>query len=158
MDDKDTKSTFTCFDIADYFLSMVDEDEGDHITNLKLQKLLYYAQGLHLACYNAPLFEEHIEAWAHGPVIPQVYSKYRDFSYNPIPRPRDLDFDKFDGDSRGFLDEVYRSFGQYSAWKLREMTHEEPPWKEAYRKGPNTIISHEALKDYFSQFVEDDDD
>lgn len=158
MGDKHKESKLTCFDVADYFLSLADEDEGDYITNLKLQKLLYYAQGLHLACYDAPLFDEHIEAWAHGPVIPQVYSKYRDLEYGPIPRPQDLDFDKFNEETREFLDEVYRIFGQYSAWKLREMTHEEQPWHEAYRRGTNTIVSHESLKDYFSQFVEEDND
>ena len=145
----------TCFDVADYFLSLADEDEGDYITNLKLQKLLYYAQGLHLACYDTPLFDECIEAWAHGPVIPEVYFKYRNASYDVIPKPQNIDFSIFDEETREFLNEVYQIFGQYSAWKLREMTHEEPPWQQANKRGVNTIISHEPLKDYFSQYVEE---
>ena len=148
----------SCFDVADYFLSLADDEEGDNISNLKLQKLVYYAQGLHLACYDRPLFDERIEAWTHGPVVPELYFKYRDLGSAPMPIPSDIDFDKYNDETREFLNEVYSIFGQYSAWKLRETTHEEPSWKEAYQLGVNTVISHESLRDYFSQFVEDDKD
>jgi uncharacterized phage-associated protein len=62
----------SCHDVAKYFLSLTDEDAGDLISNLKLQKLVYYAQGFHLALYDELLFEETIEAWTHGPVIPEM--------------------------------------------------------------------------------------
>ena len=63
----------SCQDVANYFLSLCDEDAGDLISNLKLQKLVYYAQGFHLAISGEPLFDEKIMAWEHGPVIPQLY-------------------------------------------------------------------------------------
>jgi len=150
----------TCYDIADYFLSLANDDSGDLISNLKLQKLVYYAQGLHLACYDNPLFDEAIEAWAHGPVVPELYHKYREHGADSIPIlcPTDIDFNKFDDETKEFLNEVYKTFGQYSAWKLRELTHEEPPWKDAYQRGANQTISHESLKEYFLQFVEETDD
>ena len=50
-------------DIADYLLAFVNRDEGELLSNLKLQKLLYYAQGFYLALYDKPLFEDRIEAW-----------------------------------------------------------------------------------------------
>ncbi len=53
----------TCFDVADYFLSRCDEDSGDAISNLKLQKLVYYAQGFSLALLGEPLFQNKMEAW-----------------------------------------------------------------------------------------------
>ncbi len=143
----------TCFDVADYFLSLVDEESGDSISNLKLQKLVYYAQGLHLACYDAPLFSEDILAWAHGPVVRELYDRYKSFGSNPLPPNTDMDFDKYDGETQGFLDEIYQMFGQYSAWKLREMTHQEAPWVEAHKRR-TTIISHAALKSHFKEFVE----
>ncbi len=59
----------SCDDAAKYFLAQTSEDAGDLISNLKLQKLLYYAQGFHLALYDEPLFPEAIEAWTHGPVL-----------------------------------------------------------------------------------------
>ena len=55
-----------------YLLSKQDSEEPD-ISNLKLLKLLYYAQGTFLALYGRPLFNESIEAWLHGPVVPDVY-------------------------------------------------------------------------------------
>ncbi len=53
---------------------LVDREAGDVITQLKLQKLMYIAQGIHLALYDAPLFKEEIEAWQHGPVVRELYS------------------------------------------------------------------------------------
>ena len=67
----------SCDDAAKYFLAQVSEDAGDLISNLKLQKLLYYAQGFHLALYDQPLFPEAIEAWTHGPVVPDLYRHYK---------------------------------------------------------------------------------
>lgn len=56
------KKTISCFDVANYFLVLVDREVGDTITQLKLQKLIYFAQGVHLALFNKPFFEEEIEA------------------------------------------------------------------------------------------------
>lgn len=142
-------------DVATYFISLADEDEGDFISNLKLQKLLYYAQGFHLAMFDEPLFAEPIEAWSHGPVVHKVYSEYAIYGANPIPRPKNLK--PLGKDTKDFLNEIYSVFGQYSAWKLREMTHDEPPWKDSYKEGKSRIIPHAAMKKYFSQFVELDE-
>lgn len=137
----------TCFDAANYFLAQIDEDAGDLISNLKLQKLVYYAQGFHLAMFDKPLFSEPIEAWAHGPVVPVLYHNFKPYGSNSIPRPECIDFSIYDGDTREMLDEVYKVYGQFSAWKLRNMTHEEPPWIEASEN--RSTISHESLKAYF---------
>jgi len=136
-------------DVGDYFLSLCDENAGDLISNMKLQKLLYYAQGLHLAAFDEPLFEDRIEAWTHGPVVPAVYHALKRYGGQALPIPTDLDLSKFDERTRGLLDEVYKVFGQFSAWKLSNMTHEEPPWKEAAGSPLSKVISHEALTQYF---------
>lgn len=148
------KKELTYLDVADYFLSLVDEEEGDLISNLKLQKLMYYSQGFHLAIYDKPLLSEPIEAWEHGPVIRALYSKYAAYGANPIPRPDSVDFSKLGDETKEFLNEVYNCFGQYSAWKLREMTHEEPPWSMAFEAGESNVISLDSLKEYFKQYVE----
>jgi len=141
-------------EVARYFLSLTDEDAGELISNLKLQKLLYYAQGFHLAIYDEPLFPEPIEAWAHGPVVEDVYHQYKKYGSSPIPL-EEVDFDVFNQEQSEFLNEIYTTFGQYSAWKLREMTHDEPPWKDTYNEdAPGTIITHEALLGYFKNYVE----
>lgn len=137
----------TCFDVAKYFLSLTNEDEGDLISNLKLQKLVYYAQGFHLALYDVSLFEEDIYAWVHGPVVPELYHEYKVYGSGHVPRPEEFDFSVLDKNTRELLDEVYDTFGQFSAWKLRNMTHEEPPWRDASDR--REVITHESLKEYF---------
>ncbi|WFQ81371.1 DUF4065 domain-containing protein [Xenorhabdus sp. SF857] len=140
----------TCFDVADYFLACCNEESGDTISNLKLQKLVYYAQGFSLALLEKPLFEEQIEAWMHGPVVPAIYRKYKKHGNQALPIPARLDLNKFSNDERELLDEVYSVFGQFSAWKLRNMTHEEALWKDNYIEGVGyQVISHNELKDYF---------
>ena len=138
----------TCSDIAKYFLANVNEDYGDNISNLKLQKLVYYAQGFHLALYDKLLFSEPIEAWTHGPVVPALYRKYKDFGAGAIPIPQDMDFSIYDERTKELLDDIFNVFGQFSAWKLRNMTHTEPPWKDASNCSDN-LISHESMKEYF---------
>jgi uncharacterized phage-associated protein len=142
-------------DIAKYFLVQTDEDAGDLISNLKLQKLLYYAQGFNLALYDEPLFPESIEAWTHGPVVPEVYHEYKDFGSNAIPIPSNVDFSKYDQQTRELLDEVYSVYGQFSAWKLRNMTHDEEPWKNAT---VGDIITSKSMEKYFkTQIVNEDE-
>ncbi|MBF0137457.1 MAG: SocA family protein [Magnetococcales bacterium] len=139
----------TCLDVANYFLSLADEDAGDFISNMKLQKLVYYAQGFHLAMFDKPLFMEPITAWTHGPVVPLLYQEFKKFGSGPIPRPEEMDFDSFQKEQRKCLDEVYNVYGQYDAWKLRNLTHDEPPWRETYDQEPGGVIPLEAMKDYF---------
>jgi uncharacterized phage-associated protein len=136
-------------EIAKYFVSLVDEDAGDSISNLKVQKLLYYAQGAHLAVYGDPLFAEAIKAWAHGPVVPQVYHQYRQYGAGPIP-VESVDLDQYSPEIREILDEVNSVYGQFTASKLRAMTHQEPPWRDTPQ---NEIITHDKMKDFFKTLV-----
>jgi uncharacterized phage-associated protein len=136
-----------CFDVAKYFLAQQDETAGDLISNLKLQKLVYYAQGFHLAISDRPLFPEPIKAWIHGPAVPELYEFYKEYGANAIPCPTDIDWNKYDEETRSLLDEVYSVLGQFSAWKLRNMTQEESPWKEASKTAGE--ITHQSLKEYF---------
>lgn len=138
-------------DVAKYFLAQCDAEAGDTISNLKLQKLCYYAQGFHLAAFDKPLFRESIEAWPHGPVIRSLYAKYKAHGAGAIPLPTGMDFSIFDKKSRQLLDEVYKVYGQFSAWKLRNMTHEEPPW--VYASKSNDEISRDDMKKYFKTLI-----
>jgi uncharacterized phage-associated protein len=136
----------SCFDVARYFLALVDEDAGDSLSNLKLQKLVYYAQGFHLALYDAPLFPERIEAWKHGPVVPPLYHELKQFGAGSVKLDGEVDRDKFSKEVGGLLDEVYSVYGQFSALRLRSITHQEPPWQQT---ADGAVISHEFMKDYF---------
>ena len=136
-------------DVADYFLSKTVFADEAMMSNLKLQKLLYYIQGFHLALFDTPIFEDAIEAWRHGPVTPIIYHTFKSNGSNPIPcEDSDKNFNElFRPEQIELLDEVYDVFGQYSAWKLREMTHEEPTW--IMHESDATIIPQDEMKEYF---------
>ena len=142
-------------DIARYFLAKQDAEAGDTISNLKLQKLCYYAQGLAMATRGEPMFEEPVEAWLHGPVVPSLYRDYRDHGAAAIPAVTDLDLEHFDPADRMILDDVHTYYGQFSGWRLRQMTHEEAPWREAYEEDQNHEITLNALAAHFDGEVDD---
>lgn len=133
--------------VAEYFLYKASlEEEAELITPLKLQKLLYYAQGFFLAIYSKPLFHERVEKWKHGPVVPEVYHLYKENGGNAIPSPLKIDLTIFDDKTIELLDEVYRVYGQFSAFALKNLTHQEPPWLTTEY---SCEIKHEKMKDYF---------
>lgn len=127
-------------------LQNFDEDCGDVITNLKAQKLAYYAQGVSYAVLKKPLFDDDFEAWLHGPVIPSLYNKLKKFGNSQIIIEDDEDDSMFSNKQLDVIIRTYRTFGQYSAWKLRDMTHAETPWKNTKR---DQVISKDLIKEYF---------
>ncbi len=139
-------------DVAKYFLANVDEEEGDNITHLKLQKLLYYAQGFHLAMQEGtPLFPESVLRWPHGPAVQHVWLKYRDYGSRPIAPPADYHEDDYLPEVREILAAVFSTYGQFTASKLCTMTHNEPPWRDTL---PRRSIDPTLMQDYFSTLVE----
>lgn len=140
----------TAENVADFLLSLSDPELGDAISNLKMQKLLYYAQGFHLAIFDKPLFPEKIKAWQYGPVVEEIYNEFSEYSYGAIPKPRRLNTKMFDEDKKKFLKEVYEVYGQFSALKLMQMTHSEPPWLSTQKGG---VISHEKMKNFFKTLL-----
>lgn len=141
--------------VARWFLSRnkVKEinSEPDIISNLKLQKLLYYAQGIHLALWGVPLFDDDIVAWQYGPVVESVYQQYKVNDSNGI-KDFDQPAENFSEQEEATLQFVQDAFGQFSAWKLADMTHEESPWQDTPR---NNIISTDKIKKYFeNHYVE----
>jgi uncharacterized phage-associated protein len=138
-------------DVADYFLANVEEDSGDNISHLKLQKLVYYAQGLYLAMQAEPLFRDPIEAWDQGPVVPGLYRAFKHRGNRAIEPPEVFDADEYLPEVREILDAVLTVYGQFSAWKLREIMQSEPPWRDTPRQGE---ITHQALRDFFATIVD----
>ena len=142
----------TASDVAKWFLShnrvAMDEESAEYITNLKLQKLLYYAQGCFLAITGEPLFQDKIYAWQHGPVVKSVYDEYKHNGSDGIKFDEDFDVAQFTETENNILNQVYDLFGQYSAWKLRDMTHNESPWLET---PINREITTEKIRDYFEK-------
>lgn len=143
--------------VARYILHKVDD-----ITPLALQKLLYFAQAFYHALFHADLFTDDCQAWAHGPVFPDVYYRYREYGYNPIDKPTDafeLDLGELTTREIELIDSVIAAFGQYSGSVLSSITHNERPWIEA-RGGlyPSdrsvTVIERKTINAYFDSVVE----
>ena len=148
----------TCFDVANYFLKCQRLETGDLMSNMKIQKLVYYAQGVYLALKGEALFYEPLMAWEFGPVCESLYQEYKKYGNGAIPIPEDMNtYELFDKETRDILNMVYRHYGQYSAWKLSNLTHEEFPWINAHRRG-GLEISHQDMKEFFITQLEDDDD
>ena len=120
---------------------------GELITNLKLQKLLYYHQGFHLALFGKPLFEEQIEAWTYGPVVPSIYFKYQEYGNNVI-NIEGITPVELDPQEELLFNEVMRVYGAYSAIGLMHMTHNEFPWIST-RIGKGSVIEVEKMQQYF---------
>jgi uncharacterized phage-associated protein len=141
----------TAREIAD-FLIHFSHEYGDPISNLKLQKLLYYAQAWYLALNDHPLFDERIEAWVHGPTVPPVYGVFKQWGWQPIGvevvRP------EFREEIVQHLNDVMDAYGGLSAYQLEKLTHSEDPWKNARRGLPpdepsNAVIPHEDMRRYY---------
>ena len=147
-----TGETLKAHDVADYLLSKVNLRIGDVMTPLAIQKLLYYAQGFHLAMHGGEaLFPENVVAWTHGPVVIAVWSRFKKYEWRPIDPPDRYRADTIPPEQREILDAVYVNYGQFGAGKLESMTHEEPPWKNTPQ---NRVIPQTSLREYFSTLVE----
>jgi uncharacterized phage-associated protein len=138
-------------DIAKVILSFSDPEVGDVITNLKLQKLLYYCQGFHLAMFEkTPLFGEKIFAWQYGPVVKEVYHNYKENGSTGIILENKVDTGIVTKKQLKLIKEVYKVYGQYSALRLMDMTHKEAPWQKTEI---GEEITHKKMYEYFTTLV-----
>jgi uncharacterized phage-associated protein len=151
---------YTASDVAKWFVASLDREAGDSITPLKLQKIIYYAQAWALVLLKRPLFDEDFQAWAHGPVVENVYNEYKQHGWNAIPAPAETP--EFEEDVEDLLSEVWESYGDFSAKHLERLTHQEAPWKDARGDLPmearsNSVISKQAMQEYYSALYRDID-
>lgn len=132
--------------IAKVFINLFkDEEEG--ITNLKLQKLLYFAQGYSFQRFSKPLFEDEIEAWEFGPVVSSVYGEYASYGRDPIRNSSDIQLDR---DIERLIIDVAREYGKYTTSTLVNMTHATgTAWKKFNDGGMHTIIPKSAIAEEF---------
>ncbi|MCC7491615.1 MAG: DUF4065 domain-containing protein [Fimbriimonadaceae bacterium] len=120
---------------------------------MKLQKLVYYAQAWSLVWDERPLFEEPIQAWANGPVVPVLFEAHRgQFEVNEWPRGVAANLDTT---ARETIDAVLEHYGGWTAQQLSDLAHSEDPWREA-RQGlapqerGQAEITTAALHAYYS--------
>ena len=148
--------------IANRFIELADREQQE-LTPMKLQKLLYFAQGWHLAIYGKPLLREKIEAWKHGPVISSIYREAKVHGSGPItgyfvdpslPSPKRFSVPKSDKRTLAFINRIWDVYGQFSGPELSQMTHlPNTPWSEAFEiyetTGNKTYIPDDWMQGYF---------
>ena len=137
----------SALDVAAYILEKLGP-----MTAMKLQKLVYYCQAWSLVWDEAPLFDEPIEAWANGPVVPSLFAVHKgQFTVSSVPGG---DPSRLTPTQRETIDAVLEAYGdKYSQW-LSDLTHLEAPWREA-RQGlaegerGHREIPLSAMADYY---------
>lgn len=146
---------YTARTIAKWFIAWAEASD-DELSNMKLQKLLYYAQGHYVALHHVPLFGDPIQAWSHGPVVPKVYRAYKGFGSSALELGDDDSFTWTDVDpeTTDFLGKTWNTYGGFSAGRLRNMTHAESPWLKNWSDGDqgDTPIPLSDLEQHFGQF------
>lgn len=161
--------------IANYFLSRAGRE--DPITQMKVQKLVYFAHGWHLGITKRPLINEQVEAWPYGPVIPSLYEDLKRWGVDPIEEQiKTVEFvgsgssgrvvvttpevQEEDHDTRQLLDAIWDVYGRWTAGQLSAKTHEEgSPWSKVIAENSGellrgTDIGVALLREHFSQLAE----
>ncbi|WP_072684032.1 Panacea domain-containing protein [Holdemania sp. Marseille-P2844] len=156
------KSKAEVKDVARYIINYCN-DSNIPVSNLKLQKLLYFVQGVSFAAFGEACFTSEFEAWSFGPVMPEVYHEFKVFGSNSIPKvetyydftdPHDIvkTFDEsvLDSNTKLLVELVVKMFKNYSSTKLVSMTHAQAPWADVYEPDQKSIkITNESIKKYF---------
>jgi uncharacterized phage-associated protein len=158
--------------IANEFIRIA-ASEGRQLTQMQLQKLTYVAHGWNLAVNKQPLVTDELQAWDYGPVFPELYNHAKYFGSSTIPRPlRKSDSDRFafflekDKSSEEYsssvnsaekevIQLVWKRYGNYSAFKLSDMTHQPgTPWFQAYfGQGKNAPIPNEIVRRHYVELA-----
>ncbi len=151
------RNTVTAQIIADSIVSFCTQN-GDWITNQKLQKLLYYAQVWYLALYGRRLFPEDFQAWIHGPTQPDVYAAYSKFGTGPITAPNSV-WELSNALSQ-HIEHVFESYGHLTAFDLARLACSEMPWIAARAGVPSdepstNVIDVNTMKSFYKSRLND---
>lgn len=131
----------TVFDVAGYILRQLGT-----MSTWKLEKLCYYSQAWALAWSdNHPLFDDEFEAWANGPVCPNLFHEHKGKYTVNIEDFPSANPDTLSEDQKDTIDTVLRYYGSKDPYWLREQTHAEDPWKNARGDLPEGAPSHNVI-------------
>ena len=133
-------------DAARYLIFLSYGEKKYSLTPLKLQKLLYLAQGWSYVWDNRPVFSDDFCAWQYGPVNERVYETFKKYGRFEIPELEGSDR-IVDKNVRETLEAIWLEYGRYTAYDLVELTHSQSPWKFAYSNGSR--ITNTSIRRYF---------
>ena len=140
---------FSAHDVAIYIINWC-LDHSIQITNLKLQKLLYFVQGEYSNVKGTRLISDDFYAWQLGPVVPTVYAEYSIFSSSALPAQKQTP--PFDEEETYVIDAILQKYAHYTTWNLVELSHQQDPWKYHHEIfGDKAPIPYESIADYFGE-------
>jgi len=137
-------------------------DEGKFVTQMKLQKLVYFAQGYHLVKYHKPLIKENFQAWKYGPVIPDIYRDFKLYGSSPITNttsyvPSDSVRTPYflDAEALDTINYAWEVLKNFSAMSLSNWTHQpDGPWAKVYVPDErSTPIGNDDIQQYFEKLL-----
>jgi len=141
--------------IADFFIKKAIDNkfDGELISNLKVQKLLYYSYVWLYSLQKEKLFSDLIEAWAYGPVVRVVYNKLKLYGKGNIEEI-ETDPQLLPKNIKEYLNNIWNSYGQYSASALSNMTHNESPWRQSYDQRDSyssNVIKDDEIEKFYTE-------
>jgi len=121
------------------------------VTPMQLLKLVYIAHGYMLAKHGVPLFEEAVEAWQYGPVVPSVYQAVRSYRAMPVQCVNGAPAMKFSPDEEGVIHDVASAYGRYDGAMLSAATHKPgTPWSATWgSQGKNAVIPNDMIESFY---------
>lgn len=140
---------YSIFKVADWFVAMSNENGDKHFTHLKLQKLCYFSQVFFLAYHGRPLFHEDFCHWVSGPACPELYEKYKKYSYLQIKS--DSPAPIFSGEELGLLKETLHVFGKYTGPELEHLASKGVTCNQTEER---SVIKKELLMREFRQAIQ----
>lgn len=141
----------TIMDAARYFIYLSYNQKIRSLTPLKLQKLLYLAQGWSCVWDGVYLFPEEFVAWKYGPVNESIYDEFKKYKSDEIPEREGIEGRDLDKSDKETLEAVWEEYSDLSAYALVDLTHKQLPWQLAYGKGTNELIAKEVISHYFRE-------
>ena len=130
--------------------------EGNPLTPLQIIKLTYMCQAWMLAMFGKRMFRQEVQAWEHGPVIPDVYHSVKKDGENPVKkRIKRVEDERFDSEETHILNEVYEVYGHWTGFQLSNTTHlPGTPWYKTRSKHPlgrSVVIPQDLIEDYYGE-------
>ncbi len=137
--------------VADYFIDTSIKWNEDYVTNLRLQKLVYYAQAWFIQRHNKPLFEDDILKYPYGPVSDKLYKKYAIYGDKPIiTTSPSYSVSAFTAEELETLNDVMYEYGKLSTPALVKRSHRQcEPWFKV--QADRGVISKAMMKEDFDR-------
>lgn len=141
--------SYSACDVAEYII-YYSHSIGESVSNMKLQKLLYFVQGEFLKS-GKECFLEEIEAWDYGPVVHEVYNKYKVYSGGNIPYIVAKNTDTISEEDKMIIQEIVSRYKNYGTYDLVRIALNQDSWKNFHVKNRVNTISKKTIREYFSK-------